>query len=279
MTGKKIETFHASTSPDVHGTDGPVHISSGTYRCKKSEDDFIQATKQVGWSEHDDLQSLDANNGFQRWHRSVAPNGRRQDAATAYLHSKIDDDKYKNLHVLVQSKVVRVVLNDEKRAVGVEITPNPAFQLDLGPTQHPKQIIKARKLVVVSCGALGTPLVLERSGIGKPEILKRAGVPVQVELPGVGHSYEDHHLLLYPYKTNLEPDETIDGVLRNPHKRQELIDSKDKLLGWNSIDVSSKLRPTDADIAALGPEFQKAWDRDFKNITNRPLMLTGLVSW
>lgn len=181
--------------------------------------------------------------------------------------------------MLVQSKVVRVVLNDEKRAVGVEITPNPAFQLDLGPTQHPKQVIKARKLVVVSCGALGTPLVLERSGIGKPEILKRAGVPVQVELPGVGHSYEDHHLLLYPYKTNLEPDETIDGVLRNPHKRQELIDSKDKLLGWNSIDVSSKLRPTDADIAALGPEFQKAWDRDFKNIPNRPLMLTGLVSW
>lgn len=187
--------------------------------------------------------------------------------------------KYPNLHVLVQSKVVRVLLDDDKRAVGVEYTPNPAFQVDTNTTQHPKLTIKARKLVVVSCGALGTPLVLERSGLGDPKVLEKAGVPVQVDLAGVGSNYEDHQLILYPYKTNLQPHETIDRVLRNPDKHQELIDTKDPALGWNSIDVSSKLRPSDVDVAALGPEFQKSWDRDFKNQPDRPIMLMGLVSW
>ncbi|EEU38475.1 uncharacterized protein NECHADRAFT_98136 [Fusarium vanettenii 77-13-4] len=276
---QKIETFHGEKKHESHGTSGPVQISSGTFRSKNSESDFIQAAAQVGWPEHDDLQVLDANNGFQRWHRHVSPEGRRQDTATAYLHEKMNNQaKYPNLHVLVQSKVVRVLLDDDKRAVSVEYTPNPAFQVDTNTTQHPKLTIKACKLVVVSCGALGTPLVLERSGLGDPKVLEKAGVPVQVDLAGVGSNYEDHQLILYPYKTNLQPHETIDRVLRNPDKHQELIDAKDPVLGWNSIDVSSKLRPSDADVAALGPEFQKSWDRDFKNQPDRPIMLMGLVS-
>lgn len=179
----------------------------------------------------------------------------------------------------MESKVIRVLLDDEKRAVGVEYTPNPVFQTEIVTTQHPKLTVKARKLVVVSCGALGTPPVLERSGLGDPKILEKAGVDVKLDLPGVGHEYQDHNLILYPYKTALQPNETIDRVLRYPEKRQELIDSKDPVLGWNSVDISSKLRPSDADVASLGPEFQKAWDRDFKNVPNRPMMLMGLVNW
>lgn len=275
----QLETYHGPGNPEHHGFNGPVHVSNGTYRSKGSESDFINGTAEVGWPEIKDLQTLDANNGVERWLRYVSKDGRRQDTATAYLHSKIDSDKYPNLHVLVESKVVRVILDDEKRAVGVEYTPNPAFQAQIGPTQHPKLTVKARKLVVVSCGALGTPPVLERSGLGDPATLKKAGVDVKLDLPGVGHEYQDHQLVLYPFKTALEPHETIDRVLRNPHKRQELIDAKDPILGWNSIDISSKFRPTEADVAALGPEFQKKWDKDFKNAPNRPLMLMGLVSW
>ncbi|KAF5022829.1 hypothetical protein F66182_5123 [Fusarium sp. NRRL 66182] len=274
----ELETYHGRGDPEHHGFDGPVHISDGTFRSKVPESDFISAASQVGWPEVRDLQNLSVNNGFQRWLRYVSKDGKRQDTATAYLHDKIDNSQYPNLHVLTESKVVRVLLDEEKRAVGVEYTPNPAFQAQIGPTQHPKLTIKARKLVVVSCGALGTPGVLERSGLGDAKILEKAGVDVQVDLPGVGHDYQDHHLLLYPYRTNLQPHDTIDRVLRNPHKRQELIDAKDPFLGWNAIDLSSKLRPTDADIATLGPDFQDAWERDFKNIPNRPLMLMGLIS-
>lgn len=176
---------------------------------------------------------------------------------------------------------MRVLLDDNKRAVGVEYITNPEFQpqgsaANFQPSKH---TVRARKLVVVSCGACGTPGVLERSGIGNPQVLEKAGVPVVVDLPGVGHDYQDHNLVLPPYRTNLAPDQTIDGLLGGRVDAAELIKNKDKILGWNAIDISSKLRPTDAEAEALGPEFKAAWDRDFKNAPNRPLMLTGLVSW
>jgi alcohol oxidase len=115
--------------------------------------------------------------------------------------------------------------------------------------------------------------------VGDKSILERAGVPVVEELPGVGKDYQDHHLLLYPYRTSLAPDQTIDGILSGRVDATELVKSNDKLLGWNAIDISSKLRPTEEEVAGLGPEFKAAWDRDFKHSPNRPMMLCGLVSW
>lgn len=44
------------------------------------------------------------------------------------------------------------------------------------------------------------------------------------------------------------------------------------------IDISAKLRPTDAEVKALGPEFEKDWKADFANVPQRPLMLCGVVS-
>ena len=275
----QLETYHGPGDKSVHGDSGPVHVSDGTFRSRKAPDEFIKAAAEVGWPEIDDLQSLDANDGVSRWLRTVSKDGKRQDTARVYLHDKMDSPNYPNLHILVESKVVRVLFDDDKRAIGVEYTPNPELQTCIGTTQHPKKQIKARKQVVVSCGACGTPPVLERSGLGDPRILEKAGVPVLVDLPGVGRDYQDHHLILYPYLTSLEPNDTIDRVLRNPAGREEMIAKKDPHLGWNSIDVCSKMRPSDKDVAALGPEFQAAWDRDFKNMPDRPLTLMGLVSW
>lgn len=255
-------------------------MSNGTFRVSKTEDDFIAAAAKVGYCEIKDLQTLDANNGFERWLRYVCPQGKRQDTAHRYLHPKLQDSAtYPNLHVLVQAKVVRVLFDDSKRAVGVEYTTSAGFQLGPASTEAPKQTVKARKLVIVSCGACGTPPVLERSGVGSPEILKRAGVPVVVDLPGVGHDYQDHNLVLPPYLTNLAPEDTIDGILSGRSDVASSIANKEKIMGWNAIDICSKIRPTDAEAAALGPEFQAAWERDFKNMPNKPLMLMGLVSW
>lgn len=281
LTAEKLETYLGPGTKDVHGTDGPIKVSNGTFRASVSEDDFIEAAQKVGFPEIEDLHNLDANNGIQRWLRYVCPDGKRQDTAHTYLHPKLQDSKaYPNLHVLVEAKVIRVLVDDSKRAVGVEYTPNPEFQATgVSLTQHPKQVVKARKLVIVSCGACGTPPILERSGVGDPKILQRAGVPVVVDLPGVGHAYQDHHLSLLPYKTNLGPNDTIDGILSGRTDPEALVKQNDKILGWNAIDISSKLRPTDDEAAALGPEFKAAWDRDFSGNPNRPLMLMGLVSW
>ncbi|KAH7141734.1 GMC oxidoreductase-domain-containing protein [Dactylonectria macrodidyma] len=275
---KKLENYHGQGGNDHHGYDGPVHISDSTYRSRGSQDDFLSAAAKVGWTEITDLQTLDANNGFERWQNYISEDGKRQDTAHKYVHEKLQSGNFPNLHVLVESKVVRVLFDNDKQAVGVEYTPNPDFQPALQTPQHPKLTIRARRQVIVSCGACGTPPVLERSGLGDPEILKKAGVPVVVDLPGVGRNYQDHHLSLYPYRTSLQPHETIDRVLRNPGNRQKLIDDKDNILGWNSIDISSKLRPSEEDVAGFDPEFQAAWNRDYKNSPDRPLMLMGVVS-
>ncbi|KIW82742.1 hypothetical protein Z517_01985 [Fonsecaea pedrosoi CBS 271.37] len=271
---KKFETYHGRGEKELHGDSGPINISSGTFRATRAENEFIDAAAKMGYRELKDLQNLDSNNGTERWLRYVGPDGRRQDAAHRFLHPKLQSGHYPNLHVLTENQVVRILLDDNKRAVGVEYRPNPKFQA----SARGKALLTARasKLVIVSAGANATPLILERSGIGDSKILKRAGVPVVEDLPGVGNDYQDHHLTLYTYRTSLRPTETINAFADGRLNVQEEIRKNNKQLGWNSMDASGKFRPTEAEVEALGPDFKRAWDRDFKNSPDRPLMIIAM---
>ncbi|KAF6827996.1 alcohol dehydrogenase [Colletotrichum musicola] len=273
----RFETYHGNGAADDHGTTGPVHISSGGFRVPSAEDEILAAAKQKGYAEIRDLQNLEENDGYERWMRYVSPDGRRQDAAHTFLHPLLEDGKHPNLHVLVESKVVKVLFDESKRAVGVQYTPNPDYQAVLSTTRHPLRTVRAKKLVVVSCGACGTPGVLERSGLGDKKILDKVGVPVVADLPGVGHDYQDHHLILYPFKTALKPDETLDEIFSGRVSHEDAIAQKHKMLGWNGVDICSKIRPSEEEVDKLGPEFRAAWDKDFKNDPNRPLMLSGFL--
>lgn len=267
----QLETYHGPGSKDVHGHEGPVHVSSGTFRCTTSENDFIAAAEMLGWPEIEDLQSLDANNGVQRAMRYISPDGKRQDAASKYLYPRLQDGDHPNLHVLLETKIVRVLFDDDKRAIGVECC-KP------GPSMSTTTQIKGRKLVILSCGACGTPSILERSGVGSVEILQRAGIPLVAEVPGVGEGYEDHQLLSYPYKSSLKPGETVDAILSGRSNVQDLIKNNDPILGWNSMDITCKLRPSGADIEGLGSACKKTWDLDFKNIPDKPAVLMSVVN-
>ena len=75
----------------------------------------------------------------------------------------------------------------ENRATGVAYVPNPLFHPD-GSTET--RTVRGTKLMVVSAGALGTPGILERSGIGGKEVLEGVGVTQRVDLPGVGENYQ-----------------------------------------------------------------------------------------
>jgi alcohol oxidase len=70
----------------------------------------------------------------------------------------------------------------------------------------------------------------------------------------------------------------MDGVITGRANVGELVQKSDPLLSWNGVDVQCKLRPTDADVASLGTDFQAAWDRDFKNFPDKPLMIISIVS-
>lgn len=133
-------------------------------------------------------------------------------------------------------------------------------------------------MVIISCGALRTPAVLERSGVGDSKILKKAGIESVVDLPGVGENYQDHQLLLYPYLSSLTETETLDGLVGGRLDPVRLINENHPILGWNAMDTGCKLRPTDVEVAVLGPVFQQAWDKDFKDAPNKPRVLRSLVN-
>jgi alcohol oxidase len=113
---------------EAHGDSGPVNISKGTHCCKQAEQSFIDSANEMGYSELKDLQNLDANNATERWLKYIGPNGRRQDAAHRYVHNKLQSGDYPNLHVVCEKQVIRVLFDDNKKAVGVEFQSNPKFR-------------------------------------------------------------------------------------------------------------------------------------------------------
>jgi alcohol oxidase len=153
------------------------------------------------------------------------------------VHPLLQSGEYPNLHILLEAKVVRVLFDESSppKAIGIEYKPNAENQPALALSKPVAKTIMASKMVVVSAGALGTPQVLERSGVGNPEVLKKLDIPVVADVPGVGEEYQDHHLLLYPYKSNLDESETLDGILSGRKDFVKAMEEKDPMLGWNGI--------------------------------------------
>lgn len=236
--------------------------------------DLFSAADSIGYPEIEDLQNFDDNNGFAVWLRTVSPEGRRQDTAHTFVHPLLQDGKHPNLHVLVEHQVVRVLFDDGKRACGVEFQANPVFH----PGEEASRAVRARKMVVISAGALGSPPILERSGVGNPLYLEKVGVEVLVDLPGVGHDYQDHNLTMAGYETSLPPEKTTNIFWTGKVNTDEAVNNKHEMLGWNGTDVCAKVRPSAADVASLGPEFQAAWEQDFASDPNRPMMFIGLLA-
>jgi alcohol oxidase len=115
---------------------------------------------------------------------------------------------------------------------------------------------------------MGSPLVLQRSGIGAADRLASAGIKTIVDLPGVGASYEDHNLVMLPFHV---PDdaETIDPILeQEPRLMEKLLamfaHGKGALTS-NGIDAGSKLRPTEEELKEIGPRFNEVWKKYFES--------------
>ncbi|KAI1157731.1 alcohol oxidase-like protein [Nemania serpens] len=266
---KKLENYHGSGRKEQHGFDGPIQVSSGTYSSTRLIDSFVAANAQMGWGELQDLGDLETNNGIQRALRYISPDGKRQDTAHCYLHPRLQYGNHPNLHVLVQSRVVKVVFNETKRATGVVYAPMQSGDL---------RTVKATKMVIVSSGACGTPIMLERSGVGDPIILNRAGIELVTQVPGVGATYEDHQVSSSPYRSSLDIRETLDGFANGKFDIPALMRSNDEILGWNGLEGTGKLRPKASDVASLGPDFEAEWNQTFANNPNKPMVGLTLIA-
>lgn len=93
-------------------------------------------------------------------------------------------DVQDNLYLRCNARVSRVLFDANNKAVGVAYVPS-RNRANGGKVQE--TIVKARKMVVLSSGTLGTPQILERSGVGNAELLRKLDVKVVSDLPGVGY--------------------------------------------------------------------------------------------
>ncbi|MDZ4867767.1 MAG: choline dehydrogenase [Alphaproteobacteria bacterium] len=170
---KRAETNEAG-GDDFHGGEGPLYVGN----AMKSSPLFqvlIDAGKQAGYKVTPDFNGAQQE-GFGFFQLTIK-NGRRWNTSTAYLQPALTRQ---NLKVEVEALITRVIVEDG-RAVGVEYRQNGQLHQ-----------ARARREVIVSCGAIGTPQVLLLSGIGDAEYLRRFDIPVVADLPGVGQNLQDH---------------------------------------------------------------------------------------
>ena len=174
---RRAEAWEGGDS-EARGGDGPVAVSK-TRLSRPVVDDWMASAMAAGYPGN-----ADYNAGDQE---GVAPfqltmrKGLRCSSARAYLAPA---RRRTNLTVLTGAQVQRVVLR-EGRAAGVEIRHGKGA-LDRVET------VEARREVVLSAGAIGSPQILMLSGIGAGEMLNAAGVDTRLDLPGVGQNLQDH---------------------------------------------------------------------------------------
>ena len=165
----------------------PLHRRGGEWRVDYPRmrwavlDAFAEAAEQVGIPKTSDFNSGDNfGSGYFQVNQMA---GRRWSAASGFLKPAL---KRANLKLEIGAKVTSIVTRSG-RAVGVTWTKDGvAFEAH------------ASGEVVLAAGAVGTPHLMELSGLGDGARLSAVGIDTEVHLPGVGENLQDH-LQIRPY--------------------------------------------------------------------------------
>ncbi|KAF8665692.1 hypothetical protein AX16_000145 [Volvariella volvacea WC 439] len=190
--------------PDVHGTTGPLLVTVANHPSAIDQRIFDTLSELP-----DEFQfRLDMNSGSQLgvgWTQSTAGGGVRSSSSTAYIHPNINRP---NFHVLLNAQVTNLLRTGTRNGL-------PYFE---GVQFHSSRTaraftVHATREVILSAGSVGTPAILQLSGIGDRSELTPLGIRTIVDLPDVGKNLSEHILLSAPYVTT---GPSLDGFFRTP---------------------------------------------------------------
>ncbi|WP_433343435.1 GMC family oxidoreductase [Micromonospora sp. CA-111912] len=170
---KRLED-HPLGASEMRGAGGPLRLSSAT-----GTDELCEATigagEALGWRRVDDLNAEDGERiGYVT---ATIRDGRRVSAADAFLHPVRDRP---NLTVAVETEVLRLLVH-AGRAIGVR-TRRAGRTVDYAASAE----------VILAAGAIASPQLLQVSGVGPADTLRRAGVSVLLDRPRVGRGLREH---------------------------------------------------------------------------------------
>jgi len=170
---------------DYHGGDGPVSVTTPKVGNNPLFHAMVEAGVQAGYPRTDDLNGYQQE-GFGPMDRTVTPQGRRASTARGYL----DQARARaNLTIVTHATTDRILF-DGKRASGVSYLVGNA---------NNATVAHARREVLLCAGAIASPQILQRSGVGPAALLRELDIPVVQDLPGVGENLQDHLELYLQY--------------------------------------------------------------------------------
>jgi choline dehydrogenase-like flavoprotein len=179
------EMEHFSRGADRYrGTGGPLHVTDHVSRTPITER-LVAAAQEAGFAFNTDYNG--ARQEGVSYLQINQRRGRRWSAADAWLRPAM---RRRNLTVLTGAHALRVVLH-QQRAVAVAVGSEGA-----------ESLIRARREVILSAGAINTPQLLMLSGIGPGDHLAEHGIEVQVDNPNVGAHLQDHPFYLANWETS-----------------------------------------------------------------------------
>jgi choline dehydrogenase-like flavoprotein len=164
-----------SLDPTYHGTDGPLTVEP-LQDPNPLDEVFLDAAQRLQLRSNPDFNG--ATQEGVGIYQVTQSGGQRQSSASAYLDCKA---QRKNLHILTGLNVHRVLFED-RRATGVEVSGSDGV----------KRTVAAGAEVILCAGAIGSPEILLRSGLGPAQDLQDFGISVISDLPGVGQNLHDH---------------------------------------------------------------------------------------
>ena len=166
-----------------HGADGELQVQPVAAPLAIA-DRFIEAAQQQGIPANDDFNAGEQA-GVGYFDVNIA-HGVRQHAARAFL---CPVPRLPNLQVMKRGVVQRILLVNN-RATGVGVQCNGKV-IDIGASTE----------VILCAGALGSPQLLERSGVGDPALLARLGIKTVHAMPAVGEHLQDHLNTMVQFET------------------------------------------------------------------------------
>jgi choline dehydrogenase len=171
---KKLESSEVG-SDAFRGRDGPIRVTEAS-RLSPFYDLFMKSAQALGIPYNPDYCG-ERQTGV-AMAQLAAKQGRRDSTATRYLKPARGRA---NLTILSGAEAAGLIFED-KTCVGLRYRRNGQMHE-----------ARARREVVVSCGAINSPQLLEISGVGNPQVLAAQGVEVRHALPGVGENLRDHY--------------------------------------------------------------------------------------
>jgi len=183
---KRAETWKGGdASNPERGQDGPLSVSP-TRLKRKIVDKWLDAAVAAWYKRNPDYNGSDQE-GVGYFQLTI-DKGRRCSSAVAYLKPARNR---KNLTIITHAQAEKLLI-EEGAAKGV-----------IANIKGQSQIVRARREVILSAGAIGSPQILMLSGIGAAHELKAKGIEPICDLPGVGKNLQDHLQARPVFKTTL----------------------------------------------------------------------------